>query len=74
MERIPLSRFERRKMLREIEGKDRRVEELGTLDAWPGIRSSRGETFYEGIIGIEQLKAEMEKAQNLIEGIESLIG
>ena len=48
MERIPLSRFERRKMLREIEGKDRRVEELGTLDAWPGIRSSRGKRFMKG--------------------------
>ncbi|MEM1510505.1 MAG: hypothetical protein QW096_11635 [Thermofilaceae archaeon] len=32
-----------------------------------------GETFYEGIIDIEQLKTEMEKVQKLIEDIKSLI-
>lgn len=62
-------------MLREIEGKDRRVEELRIFDGCvAGHKVLQGVTFYEGIIGIGQLRAEMEKARNLIEGIESLIG
>jgi len=39
-----------------------------------GHKVLQGVTLYEGIIGIGQLRAEMEKARNLIEGIESLIG
>ena len=32
-----------------------------------------GETFYEGIIDLEQLKIEMEKTKKLMEDIKSLI-
>ncbi|MEM0317430.1 MAG: PaREP1 family protein [Candidatus Nezhaarchaeales archaeon] len=75
MERIPSSHFERRKMLREIEGKDKRVEELGILDRYMArYKVLHGETFYEGIIDIEQLKTEMEKVKKLIEDIKLLIG
>jgi len=75
MERIPSSHFERRKMLREIEGKDKRVEELEILDRYMArYKVLHGETFYEGIIDIEQLKTEMEKVKKLIEDIKLLIG
>ncbi|MEM1855252.1 MAG: PaREP1 family protein [Desulfurococcaceae archaeon] len=74
MERIPSSHFERRKMLREIEGKDKRVEGLGILDRYMArYKVLHGETFYEGVVDIEQLKAGMEKAQKLMEDIKSLI-
>ncbi|MEM1625602.1 MAG: PaREP1 family protein [Thermosphaera sp.] len=74
MERIPSSHFERRKMLREIEGKDKRVEELEILDRYMArYKVLHGETFYEGIIDIEQLKTEMEKVKKLIEDIKLLI-
>jgi len=74
MEVIPSSHFERRKMLREIEGKDKRVEELGILNRYMArYKVLHGETFYEGIIDIEQLKTEMEKVKKLIEDIKSLI-
>jgi len=74
MEMIPSSHFERRKMLRGIEGKDKRIEELGILDRYMArYKVLHGETFYEGIIDIEQLKMEMEKVQKLIEDIKSLI-
>ncbi|MEM1883964.1 MAG: hypothetical protein QXE14_05100, partial [Candidatus Bathyarchaeia archaeon] len=50
MERIPSSHFERRKMLREIEGKDKRVEGLGILDRYMArYKVLHGETFYEGV-------------------------
>jgi len=75
MEVIPSSHFERRKMLREIEGKDKRVEGLGILDRYMArYKVLHGETFYEGIIDIEQLKTEMEKVKKLIEDIKLLIG
>ncbi|MEM1936531.1 MAG: PaREP1 family protein [Sulfolobales archaeon] len=74
MDRIPSSHFERRKMFREIKGKDKRVEELGILNRYiTKYKVLHGETFYEGVVDIEQLKTEMEKVRKLIKGIKLLI-
>ncbi|MEM0225932.1 MAG: PaREP1 family protein [Thermofilaceae archaeon] len=74
MERIPSSHFERRRMLREIEQKDERVEKLGVLDRYMArYKVLHGETFYEGLIDVEQLETEMEKTRKLIEDIKALL-
>ena len=72
--RLPSSHFERRRILREIEVKDSKVSELGLLDRYMArCKVLHGETFYEGIIDLEQLKTEMEKTKKLMEDIKSLI-
>ena len=71
---LPSSYFERRRILREIEVKDSKVSELGLLDRYMArYKVLHGETFYEGIIDLEQLKTEMEKTKKLMEDIKSLI-
>jgi len=72
--RIPSSHFERRKMLREIEMKDSNIGKLGILDRYMArYKVLHGETFYEGIIDVEQLKTEIEKVKILIEDIKLLL-
>lgn len=72
--RVPSSHFERRRMLREIEVKDSDVSRLGILDRYMARHKVlHGETFYEGIIDVEQLKTEIEKVKILIEDIKLLL-
>lgn len=72
--KIPSSHFERRRILRELEEADRRIESLGILDRYMSrYKVLHGETFYEGIIDMEQLKVEMEKVGKFIKDIKSLL-
>jgi HEPN domain-containing protein len=71
---MPRSHFERRKMLRELERSVREVGELGLSDRYMArFKILHGETFYEGVIDIEQLKDEMVKVKKIIEDVEKLV-
>jgi len=70
---MPSSHFERRRILREIEARDSKVSGLGLLDRYMArYKVLHGETFYEGIIDLEQLKTEMERVRRLMEDVKSL--
>lgn len=72
--KIPSSHFERRRILRELEKSDERIEGLGILDRYMArYKVLHGETFYEGIIDVEQLKVEMEKVEKLVQDIKGVI-
>jgi len=71
---MPRSHFERRKMLRELERSVREVGELGFSDRYMArFKILHGETFYEGVIDIEQIKDEMVKVKKIIEDVEKLV-
>lgn len=71
---MPRSHFERRKMLRELERSVREVGELGLSDRYMArFKVLHGETFYEGVIDVEQLKDEMVKVKKIIEDVEKLV-
>jgi HEPN domain-containing protein len=71
---MPRSHFERRKMLRELERSVREVGELEFSDRYMArFKILHGETFYEGVIDIEQLKDEMVKVKKIIEDVERVV-
>jgi HEPN domain-containing protein len=71
---MPRSHFERRKMLRELERSVREIGELGFSDRYMArFKILHGETFYEGVIDIEQLKDEMVKVKKIIEDVEGIV-
>ena len=69
-----MSHFERRRKLRELERSVRGVGELGLADRYMArFRVLHGETFYEGIIDVEQLRDEMVKVERIIGDVERLV-
>ncbi|MFN3804830.1 MAG: PaREP1 family protein [Pyrobaculum sp.] len=73
-EALPTSHFERRRRLRELERRVKEIEKLGLLDRYMARHKVlHGETFYEGLIDVEQLKTEIEKVKKMIEDIKTLI-
>ena len=72
--KLPASHFERRKILRQLEKEYEEIRKLGILDRYMArFKVLHGETFYEGIIDIEQLKVDFEKVEKYIKDIEMLI-
>jgi len=72
--KVPMSHHERRVMLRETEKSRPEVKDLGIRDRYMArFRVLHGEAFYEGVIDIEELKLEMEKAEEYIRNIKSTI-
>jgi HEPN domain-containing protein len=70
---VPRSHFERR-MLRELERSVKEVGELGLSDRYMArFKVLHGETFYEGLIDVEQLRDEMVKVKRIIEDVERLV-
>jgi hypothetical protein len=70
----PMSHFERRRKLRELERSVREVGELGLADRYMArFRVLHGETFYEGVIDVEQLRDEMVKVGRIIGDVERLV-
>ncbi len=70
----PMSHFERRRKLRELEKSVREVGELGLTDRYMArFKVLHGETFYEGVIDIEQLRDEMVKVGRIIGDVERLV-
>jgi len=71
--KLPASHFERRRILRGLEKKYADIEKLGILDRYMArFKVLHGETFYEGIIDVEQLKVDFEKVEKYIKDIEDL--
>jgi len=72
--KTPMSHYERRVMLRELEKTNVQVKELGFRDRYMArYKILHGETFYEGIIDIEELKVEFEKVHSYIEDAKKLL-
>ena len=70
----PMSHFERRRKLRELEKSVREVGELGLTDRYMArFNVLHGETFYEGVIDVEQLRDEMVKVGRIIGDVEKLV-
>jgi hypothetical protein len=70
----PMSHFERRRKLKELERSVREVGELGLADRYMArFRVLHGETFYEGIIDVEQLRDEMVRVGRIIGDVERLV-
>ena len=71
---IPTSHYERRKLLRKLEEEKPEIEQLGILDRYMArYRVLHGETFYEGIIDIEQLDVEFKKVNKYLQDIEKIL-
>ena len=67
----PMSHFERRRKLRELERSVREVRELGLADRYVArFKVLHGETFYEGVIDVEQLRDEMVRVGRIIGDVE----
>lgn len=72
--KTPMSHYERRVMLRELEKTNIEVKKLGFRDRYMArYKILHGETFYEGIIDIEELKVEFERVHSYIEDIKKLL-
>jgi hypothetical protein len=70
----PMSHFERRRKLRELERSVREVGELGLADRYMArFGVLHGETFYEGVIDVEQLRDEMVRVGRIIGDVEKLV-
>jgi len=72
--KTPMSHYERRVMLRELEKTNAEVGRLGLRDRYMArFKVLHGETFCEGIIDIEELKVEFEKVRLYVEDIKRLL-
>jgi hypothetical protein len=70
----PMSHFERRRKLRELERSVREVGELGLADRYVArFGVLHGEVFYEVIIDVEQLRDEMVRVERIIGDVERLV-
>jgi len=67
---LPKSHYERRLALKELEKKIPKLKDFGIYDRYAArSRLLHGEVFYEGILDVELLKLELEKAKELVEYI-----
>jgi len=68
--KTPMSHYERRVMLRELERRFPEVKNLALRDRYMArYKVLHGEALYEGIIDVEELKVEFEKVHMYIEDI-----
>ena len=71
--KLPLSHYERRVMLRSAEKSNLKVRELGFRDRYMArFKVLHGETFYEGIVDIEELKLELDKVKEYVDDIKKM--
>jgi len=71
--KLPLSHYERRVMLRNAEKSNLKVRELGVRDRYMArFRVLHGETFYEGVVDIEELRLELDKVEEYINDIKKM--
>jgi hypothetical protein len=70
-----MSHYERRMALRDIEKRRVDVKKLGLRDRYMArYKILHGETFYEGIVDVEEVKVEFEKVEEYIKDVEKLVG
>ena len=72
--RKPLSYFERRKALRELEEEVEAVRRLGLRDRYMARYKALHEAFYEGVVDREEVRLELERARKYVEDVEELLG
>lgn len=73
MGKLPMSHYERRVMLREAERSKPKVRELGVRDRYMArFKVLHGETFYEGVVDIEELRLELDKVREYIDDIKKI--
>ena len=71
--RLPLSHYERRVMLRDVEKSNLRVRKLGFRDRYMArFKVLHGETFYEGLVDIEELRLELDKVKEYIDDVKKM--
>jgi HEPN domain-containing protein len=72
--KVPSSHFERRKMLTRLEELYPEVERLGLRDRYSARERNLHElVFYEGIIDVEEVRRELEKARRYVDDVERLL-
>jgi len=72
--KVPSSHFERRKMLTRLEELYPEVERLGLRDRYSARERNLHElVFYEGIIDVEEVRKELEKARRYVDDVERLL-
>ena len=69
-----MSHYERRVALRDIEKRRMDVKRLGLRDRYMArYKILHGETFYEGVVDVEEVKVELEKVEEYIKDVEKLV-
>ena len=75
MGKTPSSHWERRRLLRELERVKPEVESLGLRDRYSARERNLHElVFYEGVIDVNDVEFELEKAKRNIEDVRKLLG
>jgi hypothetical protein len=70
----PMSHYERRVALRDLERRVESVKRLGLRDRYMArYKVLHGETFYEGVVDLEEVKTELEKVEEYIRDVERLL-
>ncbi|MCC6005460.1 MAG: PaREP1 family protein [Thermofilum sp.] len=69
----PLSHYERRVALRDIERRFEGAKRLGLRDRYMARALLYGETFYVGVGDLEEVKTELEKVEEYIRDVERLL-
>ena len=73
--KTPSSRWERRCLLRELERVKPEVESLGLRDRYSARERNLHElVFYEGVVDVNDVEFELEKAKRYIEDVRKLLG
>ncbi len=73
--KTPSSHWERRRLLRELERVKPEVESLGLRDRYSARERNLHElVFYEGVIDVNDVEFELEKAKKYVEDVRKLLG
>jgi len=73
--KVPSSHWERRRFLRELERRYEEIARLGFRDRYSARERNLHEmVFYEGIIEIEDVEVELEKAKRYVEDVAKIVG
>ena len=71
---LPKTHYERRIILKNLEKEDLKLREIGIYDRYAArSRLLHGEIFYEGLLDLELLKLEIEKAKEYVELIKKVL-
>jgi hypothetical protein len=73
--KTPSSHWERRRLLRELERVKPEVESLGLRDRYSARERNLHElVFYEGVVDVNDVEFELEKAKKYVEDVRKLLG
>jgi len=73
--KTPSSHWERRRLLRELEREKPEMESLGFRDRYSARERNLHEmVFYEGLIDVNDVELELEKAKRYVEDVRKLLG